>query len=263
MATANIKQSIGEVYSLTNTDHANSLSVLILEEEAALAETSSLSKNEKEMLFQCEKIITNNLNSFFQVGEALASIRKGKLYRDKYKSFEAYCRDKWKFGRHRALQFIEASEVASDLLTKDQQISDLNVHQLRKLTDLDANEKAEALTMARGFAGDKKLTSTLIETAVKALKNPSIAMTLEENQQVASVLPETNKPVPEKPEVTEEIIIKYLEEVRELLDERKHSQHLLNAFGLLESVVITFVQQNRHSPTQVKALTERDLCICQ
>ena len=78
---------------------------------------SLLAVTEQYKLKECETVIERGLNTFVDVGNALAAIRDGKLYRETHGTFEDYCRDKWGFSRPRAYQFIEAAETVGILST--------------------------------------------------------------------------------------------------------------------------------------------------
>jgi len=68
---------------------------------------------EKSRLAECEAIIKTGLNTFTEVGNALAEIRDSRLYREHFDTFEAYCRDRWKMARRTAYQFIDGSQVCA------------------------------------------------------------------------------------------------------------------------------------------------------
>jgi hypothetical protein len=51
-----------------------------------------------EHLRRLEAIAQRNLDTYMDVGNALASIRDKRLYRDTHDSFEAYARDRWGMG---------------------------------------------------------------------------------------------------------------------------------------------------------------------
>lgn len=59
--------------------------------------TTALTKPESKELAECESVINKGLNSFFEVGEALFTIRDKKLYRKDHADFQAYCDGKWGF----------------------------------------------------------------------------------------------------------------------------------------------------------------------
>ena len=73
---------------------------------------ATLAPNEQFRLEQCEKIIERGLNTFVEVGRALTEIRDSKLYRISYKTFEAYCKERWEIGRSRAYELIDHAKVA-------------------------------------------------------------------------------------------------------------------------------------------------------
>jgi hypothetical protein len=74
-------------------------------------------------LEDCEAVIERGLGTFVEVGNALISIRDGKLYRQNHDTFEAYCDKRWGLKRQRAYQLIEAAEVAEAV----SQISDIRI----------------------------------------------------------------------------------------------------------------------------------------
>lgn len=72
---------------------------------------------ESSELVRCENVIRTQMRSFIEVGQALAAIRDGRLYRASHKTFEAYCQKTWEFTRRRANQLIEACEAGNVLGT--------------------------------------------------------------------------------------------------------------------------------------------------
>jgi hypothetical protein len=72
---------------------------------------SELTTTECSQLEKCETTIERGINTFVEVGEALAEIRNAKLYRAFHRTFEAYCDEKWKFSRQRAYQLIDQAKV--------------------------------------------------------------------------------------------------------------------------------------------------------
>jgi hypothetical protein len=73
---------------------------------------TELTTTEAKRLSELEKRIKQGL------GDArfcLLAIRDEKLYQAKFKSFEAYCKEKWDISRSRAYQLIEAAEVQKNV----------------------------------------------------------------------------------------------------------------------------------------------------
>ena len=66
-----------------------------------------LAPDEATHLARCEGVIGRGLTVFVEVGRALAEIRDAKLYRVNYKTFEAYCKERWEIGRSRAYELID------------------------------------------------------------------------------------------------------------------------------------------------------------
>jgi len=69
-------------------------------------------KNEKAKL---ELVIENGLNSFIEVGRALAAIKDKRLYRYEFKTFDEYCREKWQLTRQHVYNKIQASKAAENV----------------------------------------------------------------------------------------------------------------------------------------------------
>jgi len=64
----------------------------------------------KRDLLEQEVIIERHLEGFVQVGIALSKIRDQRLYKvDGFKSFETYCRERWKMSRSYADKQIKAA----------------------------------------------------------------------------------------------------------------------------------------------------------
>ena len=70
---------------------------------------NSLSTIGRRDLTKHEATIEAGLKTFWQVGDALTAIRDGKLYRENFDTFDAYCRGRWKFSERRARQLMATS----------------------------------------------------------------------------------------------------------------------------------------------------------
>lgn len=71
-----------------------------------------MTDEELDALAECESDITDGVA---MVGEALANIRDGRLYRAEFGTFEAYCQGRWGMARSTANRKIVAAEVAEIL----------------------------------------------------------------------------------------------------------------------------------------------------
>lgn len=72
----------------------------------------TLTKIEETELNRCERVISDGMRTFYDVGNALRTIRDKRLYRATYETFEAYCEKVHGWVRSRAYQLIAATEVA-------------------------------------------------------------------------------------------------------------------------------------------------------
>lgn len=75
-----------------------------------------LTTDEARRLRDCEKRIERGLDSFVDVGNALAEIRESRLYRMTDATFEDYCRRRWNVSRFYAHRLIDAAQVVEALL---------------------------------------------------------------------------------------------------------------------------------------------------
>lgn len=75
-----------------------------------------LTTDEARRLRECESVIKRGLDTFYEVGNALAEIRESRLYRIDYASFEDYCRERWNISRFYAHRLIDAAQVVEILL---------------------------------------------------------------------------------------------------------------------------------------------------
>ena len=53
-------------------------------------------KDQEIILYQCEGVISNGLDSISRIARALEIIKNMKLYENEYTCFENYCEDKFK-----------------------------------------------------------------------------------------------------------------------------------------------------------------------
>lgn len=69
----------------------------------------------RRTLAECEAVVEKGLDTFVEVGEALMEIRDGRLYRDTFNNFEAYCRTRWGINPRYANRLVKAAEVVGGL----------------------------------------------------------------------------------------------------------------------------------------------------
>ncbi len=85
--------------------------------DSQVAQVVSLNEPESRELHYCEGIIQTGLKTFYEVGNALATIRDNRLYRAEHSTFEHYCQAKWDMTKKRANQLISTSHVCENIHT--------------------------------------------------------------------------------------------------------------------------------------------------
>ena len=78
--------------------------------------TAILTASESTALTEHEAVIERGIQTFYEVGMALADIRDRKLYRASNRTFEEYCQGRWQMTGSRAYQMIDAANVVSTIV---------------------------------------------------------------------------------------------------------------------------------------------------
>ena len=102
---------------------------------------ATLTPDELSSLSAYEGVIRQGLESFVEVGEALMRIRDGRLYRDKFGTFEDYCRTKWSLSKTHVNRLVQASEVVGDVTPIG--VKPATESQARPLASVPKEERAE------------------------------------------------------------------------------------------------------------------------
>ena len=121
---------------------------------------------EKQELKRCEAVIKRGWDTFVDVGRALAKIQRDRLYREHFRSFEAYCRDRWQYGKSHAHRLIGAAEVVEHLSPiGDGMPLPISEAQVRPLIGLSPEDQVKAWKSAVEKAGNKRVTARLVKSA--------------------------------------------------------------------------------------------------
>ena len=127
----------------------------------------ALTPGEKRHLGALEKRIERGMSVFREVGEALAEIRDGRLYRETHATFDQYVRERWQFDRQRAYQLIGAAEVARAIPADLPQ--PMNEAQVRELVPLvRENPSAVAEIWRQVTSTDEPLSQSRVRSYVRA-----------------------------------------------------------------------------------------------
>lgn len=125
-----------------------------------------IKRNSTRPLKKLETIIRQN--SILQ-GQALKEIRDSKLYQLDFKSFDAYCKAKWKHNRAWADRLISASSVARNLAPIGLVLT--NENQARALKGLDEEQQKMVMQEVLKEPSQERLTARRITNVVKEYRN--------------------------------------------------------------------------------------------
>jgi hypothetical protein len=137
--------------------------------------------NELQRLTELEKIIEGGLQTFYEVGKALNEIRESKLYKENYKTFDDYCRERWGMSKTHANRYIIASDVADNLTPIGAKIE--TESQARELSKADPEQQAEiyrsVIEKTNGRPTAKAIKEEIAEAEIVEL--PPITYNIEYN----------------------------------------------------------------------------------
>lgn len=138
--------------------------VVVADDSKAL---TVLTLDEKRELKKCEMIIKRGWDTFVDVGNALATIQRNQLYRAEHRTFEAYCRSRWQYGKSQAYRLIGAAEVIAHLSPIGDGLPlPMNEAQVRPLIGLEPEEQLRAWKSALEKAGESGVTARIVRDAV-------------------------------------------------------------------------------------------------
>jgi hypothetical protein len=163
-----------------------------------------LTNPEAERLEYLEDVIRRGRQAFVEVGYALAEIRESKLYRQKYPTFEDYCRDRWDFSRSYAHRLTTASEVV-DLLPTGNIPMPVHERQARELAPLkDDPEKmaqvwAQAVEESRGQPTAATIQNVRIDAGTPARRMENLLDEIAQQQLEQEPLPQREPKFIENP----------------------------------------------------------------
>ena len=132
----------------------------------------SLTKQEQQLLSQCEQTVQNGLQTFFEVGNALETIRSQRLYRATHKTFEDYVSAKWDLPRRTAYRFIAAASVVTNLA--DTRATPRNEAVARELSSLSPDEQKTVWNIALEEHPDGLITAAQLSEIKKRMVSASV-----------------------------------------------------------------------------------------
>ena len=132
-----------------------------------------LTETEQKRLQELEIIVKRGINSYWEVGKALTEIRDRRLYREKYATFEKYCREVWDLSKTHVNRQIGAAQVVEVLTPIGVNIERESV--VRPLVGLDNEQIKTAVKEAQKAAGDEPLTARLVAQAAAPYRSKETA----------------------------------------------------------------------------------------
>lgn len=161
----------------------------------------ALAETPRSALARCERIISAGMESFIEVGKALAEVRDSKLYEGKYKTFEDYCEQRWEFGRHCGYLLISAAKVMESVDNcQHRPANEAQARELGKAPEKDRKKvmKAAAAAAPKDDKGKPKITAAIIEKAVSDTVPLNEAMGKTKPKKPAKAKSEPDTPKAEK-----------------------------------------------------------------
>ena len=124
---------------------------------------------QKDLFSKCERTISTYVEGYLAVAVAVRTIQRLGLYKIAgYDNFEAYCRARWDFSRHRAYQLIDAADVVENV-NNCRQLAlppPANEAQARQLAKLPSEQQVEVWKTVVDNAPDGKITAKLVAEEV-------------------------------------------------------------------------------------------------
>jgi hypothetical protein len=127
-------------------------------------------------LAEHEEVIRRGLATFVEVGNALATIRDERLYRESHETFEDYCREAWGFARNYANKMIAASEAVAAVESVDTTVPTItSERQAREVAAIIRNEGPErAAEVLQEVADAGPVTAKAIRETARPTKTVTI-----------------------------------------------------------------------------------------
>ena len=147
-----------------------------------------LSGEDASFLSERERVIEAGRKTFLEVGRALLQIRDyqgGLLYKKRFGTFDAYCKERWDIGHSHAYRLMDAAEIYQSLSPRGDKRHEVPMpateKQLRPLKRHPPKLRAKAWQNAIKTAGTAPVAARHVEKEVRTLmkaegiKPPSVA----------------------------------------------------------------------------------------
>lgn len=132
--------------------------------------TEKLTTKEFGRLVKLESVIKKGIGAAVETWIALEEIRDSRLYREKHKSFDQYCQEKWKMQRRYADMLIKSAAVVKSLPPEVRTMV-LNPRQARALDKIPEAKRSEVVVNASKSGA---VTAKAITKAAQEIDRPRI-----------------------------------------------------------------------------------------
>jgi hypothetical protein len=134
-----------------------------------LGKSETLSEAEEAEFQECEAAIQRGGLSFVEVGLSLARIRKGRLYKGRFDTFEQYYRVRWGFQHAKVYYLMASAQVYRFLANLPDVPKPDHESQLRPLLPLTPDQAQLAWNYAAARSAGRPMTAKLVKSAVSEL----------------------------------------------------------------------------------------------
>jgi hypothetical protein len=139
--------------------------------EVVVVEFEELTPDEEVERLRLERLVER---SFYTAGKALQRLRDLRLYRSTHRSFDAYVKERFGYGKNNANMKILASSVVDELekmTTNGGQILPTSERQVRPLTVLEPEQQRAAWEQAVSLSGGSVPRARIRANASKFCKS--------------------------------------------------------------------------------------------
>lgn len=134
-----------------------------------------LTKTETKQLAALEADVKNGLavvrDQQYKIGEALLEIRDKRLYRNDFRTFEDYCKNRWDMSKTHANRHISWTSTRQQLLESGIEMPPAKESQTRALNILPEKKRGEAWSKAIEANGGKMPTAKIVTEVVRSMES--------------------------------------------------------------------------------------------
>jgi hypothetical protein len=157
------------------TSTITTIDATVVEAEIVEDEVKALTRPERKALTEAEAKIEAGLQTFYDVGNALAQIRDRQLYRESHPSFQAYADQRWGIGKSYTSRLIGAAGTINNLIDAGMDRLPDSERHTRPMLALPAQAQRLAWGLVLDQVGTGKVNTTMVEAAVAQIKSAAPA----------------------------------------------------------------------------------------